>query len=66
MTDTQEQTADSDTVSSFDRSSKKLKAKAKNPLASCRSPTALKIPYWSKQCHCLQFAQSASLAFCMT
>ena len=27
------------------------------PLASCRSPTALKRPDRSKQCHCLQFAK---------
>ena len=27
------------------------------PLAFCRSPTALKRPDRSKQCHCLQFAQ---------
>ena len=25
------------------------------PLASCRSPTALKKPDRSKQCHCLKF-----------
>ena len=28
---------------------------AKLPQASCRSPTALKRPDRSKQCHCLQF-----------
>ena len=29
-------------------------------LATCRSPTALKRPDRSKQCHCLQFAHNAS------
>ena len=27
------------------------------PLASCRSPTSLKRPDRSKQCHCLQFSK---------
>ena len=27
------------------------------PLVSCQSPTALKRPDRSKQCHCLQFAK---------
>ena len=35
------------------------------PLASFRSPTTLKRPDGSKQCHCRQFAQSASLASCI-
>ena len=35
-------------------------------LATCRPPTALKRPDRSKQCHCLQFAESASLASCIT
>ena len=30
------------------------------PIASCWSPTALKKPDRSKQCHCLQFAQTKS------
>ena len=34
------------------------------PLASCRSPTTLKRPDRSKQCHCLQFPQrNAVVAF---
>ena len=36
------------------------------PLASSRSPTALKRLCRSKECHYLQFALSASLAFCIT
>ena len=36
------------------------------PLASCRSPTALKRPDKSKQCHYLLFAQSALLVSCIT
>ena len=36
------------------------------PLATCRSSTALKRPDRLKHCHCLQFAQIASLASCIT
>ena len=60
--DAHSKTADSDTVSTYQVSSvqlvtdKKLEAfGSAKPLASCRSPTALKRPDRSKQCHCLQF-----------
>ena len=62
-------TADSDTVSTYQVSSvqlvtdKKLEAFDK---AYGRSPTALKRPDRSKQCHCLQFCYCASLASCIT
>ena len=36
------------------------------PLAFRRLSTAPKRPDRSKQCHCLQFAESASLASCIT
>ena len=32
-------------------------------VATCQSPTALKRPGKSKQCHCLQFGQSGSMLF---
>ena len=32
---------------------------------NCRSPTALKRPDRLKQCHCVQFTQNESLAFCI-
>ena len=35
-------------------------------LATCRSSTALKRSVRSKQCHCLQIVQSASLPSCIT
>ena len=35
-------------------------------LASFWSPTAFKRRNRSKQCHCVQFAQSALLGFCIT
>ena len=36
-----------------------------NALTTQRLPTQLKRPDRWKQCHCLQSAQSASLAFCI-
>ena len=52
-----EQTADSDTVLTYQVSSVQLVTD--NPLASCRSPTALKRPDRSKQCDCLQLTDSS-------
>ena len=53
-----EQTADSDTVSIYQVSSVQLVTDKLKPLASCRSPTALKRPDRWKQCHCLEFGRN--------